>query len=529
MRGYSSLRDSKSLNRIRDIKRELTIEPLDIKQRVSSKYIFGESVEQAEIVCRQYLLLRVAGLNLNRALLYAFGKPGSSVAYFLPPEWRKQIRRHGVKVASLQTALLWKLYVGIMLAYGVLIIAEIIFDGIRATFTKKSQDLGNYVYFTDLVAGNLPQKKGDGHGHNIISWYMQWAGRIVDIDTVCHGLKGAEQREVSGKPVIPVPKPIPPLKGFVSLVRFITWSIGASLTASWSFLRGHWWDAFLLNQAALSTQVCLQEPQKLAKEYLFTNPGWVYRPLWTYEAERRGAEITFYFYSTNSEGFKRRGGDPKFNYGWQAMSWPHYLVWDEYQADFVRRAVGEAANINVVGPIWFSSSAEDFPAFGGRSVAVFDVTPFRESLYRTMGEDFRYYVPQTCLPFLSDIQKITNETGGMMIWKRKRKIASMAHPRYRFFVESLSKSENVIIVDPDISANRVIEACTSVISMPFTSTALIARELGKPSCYYDPTGLIRKDDRGAHGIDIITGPEELKMWLTLTDKTVAFTHNESLP
>jgi polysaccharide biosynthesis PFTS motif protein len=103
-----------------------------------------------------------------------------------------------------------------------------------------------------------------------------------------------------------------------------------------------------------------------------------------------------------------------------------------------------------------------------------------------------------------------------MLWKRKRKVkkeTSFAHPSYLSSVERLSRYENVISVDPDISANRVIEASTLVISMPFTSTALIARELGKPSCYYDPTGLIQQDDRAAHGIEIIRGPEELTRWL----------------
>ena len=38
-------------------------------------------------------------------------------------------------------------------------------------------------------------------------------------------------------------------------------------------------------------------------------------------------------------------------------------------------------------------------------------------------------------------------------------------------------------------------------------------ELGKPSCCYDPTGLVQKDDQAAHGIEIIRGPEELKKWV----------------
>ena len=153
------------------------------------------------------------------------------------------------------------------------------------------------------------------------------------------------------------------------------------------------------------------------------------------------------------------------------------------------------------------------PSFSGRGVAVFDVTPHRSSRYRTLGADFEFYVPKTCIQFLHDIQQVTKDAGYVMLWKRKRKIGSIAHPRYRFFAERLSESENVITVDPDISAYQVIEASTLVISMPFTSTALIARELGKPSCYYDSTGLVQQDDRAAHGIEIIRGSEELTRWL----------------
>ena len=513
MRGYRFLKDSKSLSRIADINRALTTQPLEIKEERFSKYIFGEGIGQAAIVCRQYLLARVAGLNLNRALLYVLGKPGSSVVYYLPPEWRKIIRNQGFKVASFRTALLWKAFVGMMLAYGVLKIAKIILNGIKRARNQSTQQLGRYVYFDALTLVNLPQPCRDGRSHDIITWYMQWLGRDFDINTLCHGVIGAEHRAVNGTPVVPVPSPIPPLMCFGSIARFISWGVGASLIATWDFLRGRWWYALLLNQAALAAQLRMQNPERLAKDYLFHNSSWIYRPLWTYEAERQGSRIIFYFYSTNCEGFKRTEGYPPLNYGWQAMNWTHYLVWDEYQADFVRRAVGEIANISVVGQICFHSSGEEIPAFSGRGVAVFDVTPCRSSKYRTLGAGFEFYVPKTCIQFLHDIQQATKNAGYMMLWKRKRKISSIAHPRYRFFAERLSESENVITVDPDISANRVIEASTLVISMPFTSTALIARKLGKPSCYYDPTGLVQQEDRAAHGIEIIRGPEELTSWL----------------
>lgn len=516
MRGYRKLKDSNSINRIADINRELTTQPLEIKESHFSELIFGEGIGQADIVCRQYLLTRVAGLNLNRALLHALGKPGASVVYYLPPEWREIIRSRGFNVASLRTALLWNAFVGMMLAYGVLKIAKIILNGITAVLKQSTQRLGSYVYFDALVPGTLPQPCSDGRSHDIITWYMQWSGRNPAIDTLCHGVTGAEHRTVNGTPVISVPGPIPPLVRFGSLSRFMAWGAGTILIATCDILRGRWWHALLLNQAALAAQARMQFPERLAKDYLFHNSGWIYRPLWTYEAERRGSRITFYFYSTNCEGFKRPEGYPPLPYGWKAMSWPLFLVWDEYQADFVRHAVGETANISVVGKIWFSASAEEMPALISRSVAVFDVTPTRSSLYRVLGTEFEFYVPETCIPFLRDIQHVTKNAGYMMLWKRKRKLkneSSFVHPVYLDFAEHLSRCENVKIVHPDISANRVIEASSLVISMPFTSTALIARELGKPSCYYDPTGLIQKDDRAAHGIEIISGPEELEEWL----------------
>jgi len=512
MRGYGFLKKSESLNKIANVNREFANHSLSMHKICLASFVFGEGAVRAELVCRQYLLSRIAGLKLNRALLYALGKPGSKVVYYLPPEWRKIIRKQGFEVACFRTAVLWTAFVSVMLAYGVFKIARIILIGIKAAHKESNRQLGRYIYFIDFVPKNLPQVYGDTRSYDIITWYMQWDGRIADIDALCHGGTGVEEMAVGRTKVVPVQEPIPLLSCFGSLRRFIAWGVWVSLFATWEFLHGRWWYALLLSQSALAAQVRFQKPKRLAKEYLFNLSALQYRPMWTYEAEKRGARITFYFYSTNCEGFKRTDGYPPPHYAYQMMSWSHYLVWDEYQADFVRRVVGETAKISVVGSIWFNSSAEGLPAFEGRGVAVFDVTPHRASRYRTLGSDFEYYIPETCLPFLSDIQKVTNDAGYMMMWKRKRKIGSIAHPHYRCFAEHLKTSKNVMTVDPDISAYRVIEASTAVISMPFTSTALIARELGKPSCYYDPTDMIQKDDRAGHGIDIISGPEELRKW-----------------
>ena len=60
---------------------------------------------------------------------------------------------------------------------------------------------------------------------------------------------------------------------------------------------------------------------------------------------------------------------------------------------------------------------------------------------------------------------------------------------------------------------QVIQKTKACISIPFTSTAIIAKQEGKPSAYYDPSGMIQKDHTGAHDIPILSGINELEDWV----------------
>lgn len=276
---------------------------------------------------------------------------------------------------------------------------------------------------------------------------------------------------------------------------------------------GRWWYSMMLGETTKATHIRVQDPALLARDYLFHNSNWIYRPLWTYEAERQGARILFYFYSTNIEQFKQSGVYPAPLYGWQTMTWSKYLVWDDYQETFLRRAVGDAAEVSVVGSISFHSGVpapSDLPA---RSIAVFDVQPMRDAVYQPLGIDIEYYVPRNANKFLTDIQEATRMAERFMVFKRKRDVGTRVHPSYERTTHWLSGASNYLEIDSDTSASALIEKCQAVISTPFTSTALIGRELGKPSIYYDPSGICEKDDRAAHGIPILSTPAMLQAWL----------------
>jgi len=512
MRGYRALRSASRLGIIGDLKNDLTEVPVPTSAGKFSTAVLGSAAESAELALRQYLLIQLGGVNLNRALLMASANPRKSIGYPMPAHWRRIVTKYGFRVSEWQCTIYWGAYVFVMWSYGATRTFRIMLEGLWSRDSRKL-DGSDYAYFLDLSSRNLPSLGREQPSHDVISWYAQWPGRNAGISSVRHGVVGTPRIKVSGLDVSPQKDPLPPLAGVREMTTYLQWSLGAIFRSACDALRGRWWHAVMLSHAAVAAQARQVPDAALAKTYLFHNSGWIYRPLWTYEAERRGVDIVMYFYSTNCESFKRTHGYPRMYYGYRAMNWPRYLVWDDYQADFVRRAAGRTARLDVVGPIWFRDSPVNVLTESGFFVAVFDVTPTRSSWYRVLALDTEFYVPKTVNAFLEQIQDGVSRHQGRMLWKRKRNIGRTAHPLYRSCAERLGNAENVILVDPSVSAIKVIEAATVTISLPFTSTALLARHMGKPSAYYDPTGTVQPDDRAAHGIPVLSGPAELDAWL----------------
>jgi polysaccharide biosynthesis PFTS motif protein len=511
-RGYRVLKASGRLGLIADVREGLTNTRFAAAGERGSKVIFGAGIGRTEQILRQYLLIRVAWTPLNKALLSALACPGAAVLHPMPAEWRRVLEHHGFRVARIRSAAVWAGYVVLVWAYGVGSIGRTAARNFAAIGRGRAAP-GRYAFFDRLAAGNLPQPGPDGRSHDIVSWYATWRGRVGDLDTLCHGVAGAAPGRVNGLPVVATTTTIPPLDSVGGALHYAGWGAAAIGLAATDMLRGRWWHALMLHEASSAALVRMHAPERLARDYLFHNSGWIYRPLWTYDAERQGSRVTFYFYSTNCESFKRRDGYPVQANSWQAMSWPLYLVWDEYQAQFVRRAVGDEVNLRAVGPIWFGTSAQGLPPLPQHAVAVFDVQPWRASGYCALGLADEYYTSETSRGFLTDIHREVSAHGGAVVFKRKRQLGHWLHPRYAATLRELERSPAFLAVDPDISAIRVIEQCALVISMPFTSTALLGREMGKPSIYYDPHGYVQKDDRAAHGIPIVTGPDELRAWM----------------
>ncbi len=517
LRGYDILNSSGNLDKINNIKLDLTNKPISSIEGKASKIIFGEAADCAELVTRQYLLMSFADLDLNKQILASVAEPENKIILRLPAAWRKTISSHGIKVSKLRSKLQWNQFLISYLFKKSLILFRTIYDCILIILnirklTAKSTP-GKYAYFFSLNGTNFPQPDKSGVSHDFISWYINWPGRSKDVQSIYHNVKNKETIHWMGMQISYLDNPFLPFYTKKALFQYCLWSIKAAFISFFSLVIGRWWNVIMLEEAMQAAKMSYQEFDLVADEYYFNNSGWIYKPLWTYEAEAKGSKIHFYFYSTNCETFSSKSKKADFHYGYQSMNWPHYLVWDKYQEDFVRNATGNDSKVSVVGPIWFATSARELEVFHERTIAVFDVQPVRDAFYQTLGISFEYYIPKVCNQFLADILAISKSMNYSMALKRKRDIGKMVHPSYRNYIKTIENSANFLSVDPHISAIKVIENSSLVISMPFTSTAILGRQAGKPSVYYDPFNMLKKDDQAAHGIPIISGIDNLKKWI----------------
>lgn len=519
MRGHRRFRASGTLSSIENVCAKLIEAPLANHTPVFSKQIFGSAIGSADLAVRQYLYQRVVLYKLPQKILVQAGQSGNPIIHPLPNSWRAVLNDNGFSVNNQLSAFLWLGFVLAIWAYGTVVTLRLLARNFPTHLDQQYKKVSKFAHFENITAAQTPRADAEGRSYDIMSWYMQWDGRAPDVEALTYRVKSRAFKNDETGPAIALSAPVLPTLSFLSWCRFARWAAIAIPFSLLDILRGRWWHSLMLNEAALATLTRSVPHHALACDYLLNNTGWLYRPLWTYEAEHLGSRILFYHYSTNSSRAKTATGYPPEHYSWRHTNWPLHLVWNNHLADFVQRATG-GANTLVVGPIWFSSSPNDLPSISSPSIAVFDITPFRSSRVSALADAYTYYTAEICNAFVNDVARACAELGLQMVWKRKRGLGKTAHPKYRRMVKAIEQDPNILVLLADHSPIRLIEKCDAVISLPFTSTALLGADSGKPSCYYDPNCTWQKNDRCAHDIPLVQGYDELVAWVRALDGSI---------
>ena len=464
-----------------------------------------------EVCIRQYLLIRFSGLKFNKRLLFHKANEDDQIGYSVPPEWRFILMENGFKVSKWRSAVLWNSNLLLLLFYGIYQAIIVIYRSLMG-LRNNDQTVRPYVFFCNLGPRNLPSENKEKVSYDVISWYIKNAHNESKFDVIKHDVCRVTSTFINGKVIEPSPAgPVPHLDSIKNICSFSLWFLLAALVCFIDLLRGRWWHALIFSEAIISKKASLINPKYFAEEYYFHQSNPTYRPLWTYVAEKCGSSISLYFYSINMESINL---DPSYHF--RCMTWSRYLVWDQYTENFIRRCIKEEQKpeIEIVDPIWFNNSGDIKLPEKENNIIIFDVVPHRPLSSSLHLDENLYVTVENCNKFIVDVVNIAGRKNLTCWYKGKRDLGiSKINKRYKTTVDTLSKKSEFVTLSHEIAPHEIIPLCSVVICFPFSAPAVIARELGIPSCYYDPTGMIDEHHPAAHGIKIIGNKIRLQNWV----------------
>lgn len=286
------------------------------------------------------------------------------------------------------------------------------------------------------------------------------------------------------------------------------------VSAFLDLLAGKWKSAYILSSLLEECYVRQIPIDHLAKFYAFTNALYIERPLWTYEAEKRGAKIAMFFYGTNNFNyFLTGGGSYGVAPGYSLMTWPIIFTQHENHKQALQAIVSADTIINVPGLIPYEDNGASIDLSGKIKIVYLDVQPFRTAFMASIGRPCHIYTEDISSETFQDIVALAAEFNASLFIKPKRNVGKRLSPPYRKMLQNAEALQHVTITDPYFSPQRLCENADIVICQPFTTAALFAKSLGKPVVYYDAQGLFLKDQLACQGIPLLSGRVELKNWL----------------
>ncbi len=511
---YKLLSKNKEFVPIIKIKKNLEEKVFSEKNNHYSPLIFNNALKFSQLICKHYFLKTIYTRktyfpSLNTELLYSYGNNKSKLIYPLPSLYRNFLKKYDIEFNNFLSDIYWYFAVFMFFLLGLFTgFKNIIFSLFSLFFIQNEKN--KFVYFYNINKNCLPNYTNSKTYSNLINWYIN--KDINPANLICHNIKGVEDILINSYKIT-YKNPIQYLDNIKNIFKYSLWFFKASFLCFFDIFTGRWWHPLLFYESANASMLRFQNNYKIASEYYFNNSNYLFRPMWTYEAEK-SSKIIMAFYSTNLRELNLKNSQKITpHYYIKESTWPNYYLWDKYDAEYFDKTLINKTNLEIKGYIPFTNGKNFIIKKSTKFLSVFDIQPTRDVFYRTIVDRYDdYYRVDNIIKFLNDILTLTKFNLEINI-KRKRDIGSLAHPYYRNYMKKLDKIDKIHIINSDVSAYEMVNKSIGVISIPFTSTAHIANYLKIPSIYYDSSKLIEINDPSLHNIKLINSIDSLENWI----------------
>lgn len=451
----------------------------------------------------------IASTNVQKLLLETkivmsflnYNKNGGRLIYPLSFEWIKIFEKSDIKVNRVLCLILFRAY----------LMKQIFIRYLDAILTRKTVVIwskkGNSAKVLLHISPELAKAHIEQAEHIELMNFLAWLKKQDFVNCTSH-IDFLLDKKISSKVALNIENKII----VFGLSSFIRKMIKLFLENPIHFLSS------IFVAPNLIFNYCALNEKQLEHVNLLVIPssmGWI-KSSWHLKAEEIGIKVIFVNLSNSGEPSVTF--DNKYPVTWAPLSnWGNMTVCSnfqrEYFSEFSKKIGG--CHLNLVGvPDWTDIEYENL-IHETNFISFFDIEPHVGGYGFSSINDSGYSNISNTVVFIEDITRISAELGIRCILKSKRGLSvDKRYKEYEIALSNLSKSnEHLSIVRESVAPRRIISNSIATIHMPFTSTALIGNELNKPTCFYDPVGLISSSDPCAEKIKIIKKPEDLKKWL----------------
>ena len=460
-------------------------EKLDLKidDKKFSTLIFGEKITEYEKIIKQHILFYFINqsrtqFNITRSILL-FNTYKRKLIY--PINWRfiKIFENNNIPVNSFLSSFYWYFSISIFYLIGIKKILKIIID----LFIPNKVFLKHSIYFDKLPqeALNLDDQNQDNENYFtfIINYYKK---NNLLLKRINHSINDSNNFYYNNI-FFGFEKKFNSKLNFLEKLDYLFWSIKAIFLSLFDLLRGRWWHALLLSEAAERYFVSKLKFNNLHDMYLFSQSGsLIIRPMWTYEAENKGSKIVFYFYSLNYTQITKQKHRPL---GIFISSWSNYIVWNKFHENHLKHYCGINFKVLYSFPTFFDTGLKEFNPPKENFVTIFDIPPSRPAREKSTLIGTNLFNTHNCIKFLEAIIDMSLKYNVKVILKVKR-LHSVIDRKYLVYLNNQINNNKIYLLNDDISTISLIKKSKLIISYPITSTNHLASYFNVKNYYYSP-------------------------------------------
>jgi hypothetical protein len=278
-------------------------------------------------------------------------------------------------------------------------------------------------------------------------------------------------------------------------------------------------DTLSMFDQIFSREICSKSNLGDFKIYFTESSGGI-RPYWTYGLDQGGPEVGLVNFSNS--------GIPKLSKGFEEYD-PAIILYNwanvfccshrQFQQILTKSIPNVEPNLKYVGVPWYRDELTDQIPTTKNYIAVFDFETYEKHYGITTLNELGYGSEIMNEKFLLPIIDAAYKLGLTVVHKPKRKILATENTQVSPLLDRLNCHGNYIRLEAHVSPVRVITDATCVVSMPPTTTALIAKELNVPSAYFDCFGKIMADDPSLENVNLVSTEFQLEEWLRINSKS----------